>query len=218
MNLPLNILAICVVEVILMGFIESCPEDSQKYKLVMESEGVCIYEYWYNYHKTTPARGLKVTYKLEGSLRVVLNSLQDERLVKQWNKNVSTSIISLQNDEKWIGYMHYQMPWPVQDQDCVLLYNVNEFKSNRLEVEFITTTHEGFPPTKSTERMNFVKGKWIFNVVDNGIELEYYVTTVPNKNLPRWLTDPIVRHNLLSTIHSFSDFVAIKSRTNSFRK
>lgn len=181
--------------------------DTSDYKLVKKAKDIELYEKWFEYKPGEPARQLKAKYVINAPIHTVLSLLRDEEKGTEWNSNTRECRMLLQKDTAWIMYLQYDLPWPVDDQDCVLQYVVNKRSKNVITVDFYTVSNRAFPEEKDVTRIPWIKGQWVFNVTSNGINTEYHVTTAPNRSMPRWITDPIIRNNLVNTLSAFRDLL-----------
>lgn len=148
------------------------------------------------------AREIKATFHVKADSYAAVALIKDAARGRQWNKNTKAYEIVRENDSLWFGYIQYDLPWPVSNQDCVLQYNQND-SDKAVLVEFQDADHPSFPLRKKIQRIPEISGKWIFRESDNGISVEYYISTTPSNSLPTWLTDPIIRNNLIETLTIF---------------
>lgn len=180
--------------------------DTADFTLVKASGGIALYERWYSLTPHSRAREIKAIFTVRAKPGDAVSLMRDESKGTFWNKTTSVYKVVEKQDSRWISYIQYNLPWPVSNQDCVLQYN-QYFSSDTLKVIFKGIDHPSFPIQGRTQRIQEISGKWLFAKAENGIHVEYYVTTTPNKNLPGWLTDPIIRNNLLETMVAFRDIL-----------
>jgi hypothetical protein len=50
--------------------------------------------------------------------------------------------------------------------------------------------------------MTGLEGRWIVTKNSGYILLRYHIISVPEKGLPRWIVDPIIRRNLWNTMQN----------------
>ncbi len=177
--------------------------DSSGYLLVKKSKGIELYEKWYQISTTTKAREVKVIYTINASMASAAALIENESKATQWNKASSMYRIIPKDENSWISYIQYDLPWPMDNQDCVLQYVVSRSPENDLVIDFKSVDHEIFPVSSNITRISDVKGKWIFRQTPTGTQVEYSITTLPSPTLPRWVTDPLVRNNLIDTMDEF---------------
>ena len=176
--------------------------DTANFVLVKKNNGISLYERWYSINASQQAREIKATFTIKTDPYTAVALIKDESRGKQWNKNTQSYKVLSQNDHIWFGYIQYDLPWPVSNQDCVLRYNQNH-SGNVLHVEFENTDHPSFPVRKKIQRIPEINGRWIFTKTNDGVAVEYYISTTPSNTLPTWLTDPIIRNNLIETLQVF---------------
>ena len=177
--------------------------DSSGYQLVKKAKGIELYEKWYEIASNKLVREVKVAYSINSSIQAAAALIENEMKATQWNKGSNQYRIIPKDDTSWFSYIQYDLPWPVDNQDCVLYYNVSLATPNQIIIDFKSVEHEIFPASANITRILDVRGKWIFNATPNGTRVDYSITTMPSPTLPRWVTDPIVRSNLIDTMDEF---------------
>lgn len=184
-------------------FAVSDASDTSDFVLVKERDGIALYERWYATDTDDQrAREVKATFKIKAPTYAAVDLIRDESKGTRWNKNTSVYRVVSANDDMWFGYVQYDLPWPVSNQDCVLHYRCTRFR-NSVQIAFRDADHPSFPVRKRIQRIPQIEGKWIFTQDGNDVAVEYYVTTLPSSTLPTWLTDPIIRNNLVETLMGF---------------
>lgn len=179
--------------------------DTSAYILVKKLHGIELFEKWDSIDSNISAREIKVVFSINTEIRSAALLIQDEKKGAQWNKN-SNAYKILKADDHWIGYIQYDLPWPLHNQDCVLQY-IELPSPDTLTIAFKSVDHALFPEQNNVDRINGTSGKWILIKKPKGIQVEYFITTTPSKILPAWMTDPIIRNNLLSTMKEFREIL-----------
>lgn len=185
--------------------------DTSDFVLVKSSNGISLYERWYRLSSDVLAREIKATFQVKTLADDAASLIRDESRGILWNKNTRVYQILPRDDDEWIGYIEYDLPWPISNQDCVLQYRQLLYDGS-LRIEFEAAEHPAFPAMKKIQRIPSISGRWIFMERDGGLNVEYYVTTEPSAVLPAWITDPIIRNNLLETLDSFRELLEEPSR------
>jgi len=180
--------------------------DTSDFVLVKELNGIALYERWYFIRPDEPAREVKATFSIKAPAHAAVNLIRDESKGTQWNKNTRAYKVLARNEDVWFGYIEYNLPWPLSNRDCVLHYE-RTMRPDYLQLDFRGIEHPSFPVQKKIERIPEISGKWIFKENAGVVDVEYYVTTTPNPTLPSWLTDPIIRNNLLETLDQFRELL-----------
>ena len=184
----------------------TCESDTAEFVLVKENKGITLYERWYAVSPDLQAREVKATLVINASAEAAVALIRDEALGKKWNRNTESYKVLSEDSDNWFGYIQYDLPWPVSNQDCVLKYN-RYVSEDATSIFFENTKHPAFPPQKRIQRIPEISGKWIFTETETGMAVEYYITTMPSATLPTWITDPIIRNNLIETLHHFKNIL-----------
>ncbi|HEY0741540.1 MAG TPA: hypothetical protein VGD40_08760 [Chryseosolibacter sp.] len=180
---------------------------STDFTLVERRGNIALYERWFLYDSVTKAREIKLVFQVKTNLQSAVNLLRDEPNAHKWNLRTSQFRVVPDSDERWVNYIRYDLPWPLSDHDCVLQYNLQQPSSSTCIVSFETSSHSKFPKTEDASRLSDIRGRWLLKQHHDSVHIEYLVTTVPSSSLPRWVTDPIIRNNLLDTMVKFSKFL-----------
>ena len=181
--------------------------DTAEFVLVKTVKGINLYERWLMIAPGEPAREVKAVFTVDAEMGEVASLIKDESLALQWNKNTKVYSVNLVDYDVWICYIQYDLPWPVSNQDCVLQY-AQHYQADKINIHFNGTDHPLFPLRDGVDRIHEIKGKWVVTRSEGNIKIEYYVTTTPSKTLPRWITDPIIRNNLIETMLAFRKILA----------
>ena len=193
---------LCVFQPGNAGRIDDIRTDTAEFTLVKTERGISLYERWYPFTSTENARQLKATFTVRANSTAALTLLKDASKGEVWNKNTNAYKVVDVREDSWVSYIQYDLPWPVKNQDCVLRHQTR-VDPDKVSVIFRDTDHPLFPVKNRVERIPEIKGKWIFKTSDDLLHVEYYIATTPSKRLPGWLTDPIIRNNLVETLHVF---------------
>jgi hypothetical protein len=177
---------------------------AEDFKLVGREKQVSLFERWIPSSKGMTVRELKAVFVVHSDIPAIVELLQDERRSARWNVNADDSrILKTGAKDQWISYARYDIPWPLDDQDCCLAYQLaGDF--NRTVISFRSISSRYFPVSTDVERITGVRGKWILQKEkDNNIKVVYLITTDRSKKVPRWLSDKIIHSNLYNTMAAF---------------
>lgn len=208
LGIQLTILAVCTG----MSFPDHAKSiitqsDSSGFLLVKKAKGIELYEKWHEITSNKMAREVKVVYSINTTIESAAALIESEDKATQWNKSSNMYRIIPKGENSWVSYIQYDLPWPMDNQDCVLEYSVSSLKENHIIIDFKSIAHEIFPTSNNVARIIDIKGKWIFTETTTGTEVEYSITTMPSPTLPRWVTDPLVRNNLIDTMDEFRNIL-----------
>lgn len=203
------ILALCIVVSLFENFMEvnSGQKNSSEFELVKKDKGIALYERWYKMGSGELTREVKAVCHIDAPLDSAIALLKNESQAKNWNQGTHSVRILPQKGNNWVSYIQYNLPWPMENQDCVLQNTPQHISKDYKVIDFKTVEHEFFPEVKGVHRIPFIKGKWVFSQGNKGFTTEYYITTTPSTILPCYLIDPIIRNNLISTIDNFKSLL-----------
>lgn len=178
-------------------------QGKDEYELVRQDERIFLYERWGDFPgTTTKARALKVVFTAAVPLEKMLTMVTQETKLKEWQKNLGEFKSYPKNDTTWHVYTWYKMPWPLTDQDYYSKYKITEHTANRIVLTFEPAVNEKVAPAR--DKINRMKayGKWVFEKTTTGkTKVTYFITGEP-VNIPRSVTDNIVRNNFMSTMNT----------------
>jgi hypothetical protein len=161
-----------------------------------------LYERWYSTADGDHARELRARFFVKADPVDAVALIRDERKGTGWNSGTKKYRIVSCDSTAWLCHIEYDCPWPVSNQDCVLLFS-ERLENRCVEVAFKGVNHPAFPARRNIQRIADISGKWVFRPTETGISVEYFITTKPSSTLPAWVTDPIIRSNLIATLTSF---------------
>lgn len=181
------------------AYTQATPKD---YEVVRQDERIFLYERWADFPGTsTKSRALKVVFTVTATFDKMLTMVTEETRLKEWQKNLAEFKQYPKNDTAWHVYSWYKMPWPLTDQDYYSKYNVTERTTHRLVISFEPAVNEKVAPARDKVNRMRAYGKWIFEKTTTGkTKVTYFITGEP-VNIPRSVTDNIVRNNFMSTMN-----------------
>lgn len=184
----------------------SQPGTNDGFELVRHEDSIVVYERWVTFPKSNPpisAREVKSEFFIRGNMQDALSLIQDESQIGVWQKHVSEFKVYRQSDSVWHEYSYHDIPWPVSDQDHFLQYTIQESPHGGLFILFESVPNEKLaPPRKGVSRMT-LSGSWYFEELGPGkIKATYRILSMPG-NVPRFVTDPVIRNNLMSTVRAY---------------
>jgi hypothetical protein len=176
------------------------------FKLVKTDGDILFYERWITRENNSQAREVKIELTLHATLDSIISIIKNEEQTKIWNKNLAECEIIEDKITNWITYYKYSIPWPLNNQDCVLYHWIdNDHKEQGITVVYFKgIEHNLFERQSEIKRLEDVEGKWEIEKLSNGkYRIAYFITTTPSSSFPRWLADPIIRSNLISSLSNF---------------
>jgi len=178
------------------------------YKLVTREHSISLYERWIQ-HNGGPVRELKAEFTVNTNVEKVIALLKNEQKGLIWNNHASVyKIIPEKQQQAWMAYIQYDIPWPMDDYDCLLAYHTETRPASGItEILFKSIQSNRFPVSADITRITGTKGKWILEKQKDGLKITYLITTDRNKSIPRWVSDPVIHNNLFTTMTRFKDLL-----------
>jgi hypothetical protein len=185
-----------------------------RFKLVRSNNNICIYARWIPVNETRSSRQLKAEFLINCKAEKVLSILRDEKTYTKWMKASRTCIrLKTINSNQWYSYIQFSIPWPLNNQDCILKYEVRKDEElSRTEISLVSAP-DLLKPFKDIERISHMEGLWI--ITQTGPErtsVEYYVCSKQEPKFPTWITAPLIEKNFLNTMTAFRDVVMNDSK------
>jgi hypothetical protein len=178
-----------------------CTNLPPEFELIKEGNGLSFYERWINMEDGTKSREVKFTIMIQASYENVLEVLTNEDYGMRWNDNTLAYKIKSTGSQSWISYMRYSFPFPLSDRECYLSNRLEEGK-NSTKIYFNSSNSRIFSKGEEMQQMTGLEGRWIVTKNSGYILLRYHIISVPEKGLPRWIVDPIIRRNLWNTMQN----------------
>ena len=182
---------------------------ASEYKFIKKLGATSLYERWIKGMSGTEVRELKAVLIVTASAEEVEQLLKNQTAGTQWNTRASQyKIAATPVAHQWVNYIRYDMPAIMDDQDCCLLFTKRQLDNNICELAFQSTHATAFPKKSDVKRITGVKGKWLMEPLGQGkMRVTYTITSDRNSNIPRMISDPIIRDNLFQTMANFKSLL-----------
>ena len=202
-------IGICVFGVVTSSFSQTGTHDG--FELVRDEDGILVYERWVTFPNSNPAvtaREVKSEFHVRSDIHRALRLMRDEAYIKSWQKHVSEFKIYRHSDSVWHEYSYHDIPWPVSDQDHFLEYTIrNPVEQDGIFITFQTVMNNNLAPVRDNVSRMTLSGSWYFQELPEGkIKVTYRILSMPG-TLPRFITDPVIRSNLMSTVRNYIDIL-----------
>lgn len=201
--------ALSVLLIILFQAIASTDTDPG-FKLVESKNGISLYERWVNYNGNK-VREIKTSFVVNNASAInVIELLKNKTDAYKWNKQAKQyKIAYTKNDNVWLTYVRYNIPWPLTDQDCCLKYYYDKSKmhSGAVAVMFESATHAMFPEKKDVTRISGTRGSWVMESRNNQLMITYRIITNKSSSVPRWVSDPLIHDNIFTSMKNFKNLL-----------
>jgi len=181
--------------------------DKDGFVLVKQAGTTSVYERWITFPKSDPpikAREVKGIFFYHNTIAAGMNLIQDEKKIREWQKHVSEFKVFPQSDTtSWLEYSYHDIPWPVSDQDHFLKYTIEQYTPTKIFVTFESRKSEQLAPVRKGVTRMHLSGSWTWERIStNETKASYRILSMPI-GIPKWLTDPIIRNNIMTTIEEY---------------
>lgn len=184
-------------------------QQNTDFVLIKQDHNINIYAKWIKVDDTRSARQLRAEFFVNASFEKVVNLIKDDKQATQWMKNTkSFYIIKTIDRNNWLSYVQFSVPWPFKNQDLIIKYEIPTPDAfSKYEIRFV-----GVPDyqekNKNVTRISHLEGVWRLMYLDkNKSKIEYEMYSRQAPAFPRWITDPIIQNNLISTMKAFREVV-----------
>lgn len=191
---------------------QSFAQDKEGFRLIKKDNNISIYERWIHFPKPnspTQAREVKGEFTVASNIYAALRLIKNEKRIMDWQSHVSEFKIYLKPDTlSWNEYSYHDIPWPVSDQDHYLVYKLNVIKPGQLLlITFESASNDEVAPVRQDVARMGLSGSWrLEKISSRQIKATYKIVSKPS-NIPKFITDPVIRNNMMTTIKSFIDIL-----------
>jgi hypothetical protein len=198
----------CLSIIYLSGINFSSGQGDEGFVLVKSDGGISIFERWITFPKSDPeieAREVKGEFFFDNNMFAGLNLIQDESKIQLWQKHVSEFKVYPRKDTTtWLEYSYHDIPWPVSDQDHLLQYKIEEIVPGKsIYLTFESRVNNNLAPVRKGVTRMQLSGSWkLEQIAPYRTKVTYRILSKPI-GIPKWLTDPIIRSNIMTTIEEY---------------
>jgi hypothetical protein len=167
--------------------------------------GVSIYTRWIPADASRLGKQVKAEFIVKSSVADVLLLLQRDSAFTTWMNGTSRYYrVKSVNETQWFSYVQFAIPWPFNNQDCIIRYEVQPgqtahcVKVKMTGMPFMLKSFDG------VKRIRHMEGWWILTRLnETQTRVEYIMFSNQKPEFPRWITDPIIQKSLVKTMSSF---------------
>lgn len=178
------------------------------YQLVKQENNINIYTRWLPVDEKRSARQVKVTFAVDAPVREALSVLVDDTSFTSWMKGTRDyRRVHTVDSGNWYSYIQFSIPWPLNDQDCIIHYEMREHSGTYTEI-YLNGEPDYLAAIEGVKRISHMEGSW--KLVSAGPDrtlVEYVIFSRQPSSFPRWITDPIIQNNMIRTMTGFREQV-----------
>ncbi len=187
-----------------------------EFNVVKDVSGIKISTRWIPVTDTRSARQVKCEFLIDGSLSDALSVLYDDFNVVRWMKGSKQYYrVKTSDQSHWYSYVQFHVPWPFNNQDCIIKYDVSRDDVNKRVLVNINGVPAFLKTFEGVNRIPHMEGHWLFS--ENGsnkVMVEYVMFSNQSPRFPRWITDPIIQKNMLETMDAFRSVAHARMQKN----
>jgi hypothetical protein len=204
LNQPASIAILTMVSILATVMISFAAAPEKEFNFIKGSDNIYLYYRWINSSKGYQTRELKAVTEIQASPAEIVQLLKDAQKIPTWIRSASNCRhLQTISREHWVNYLMFSVPWPLNDQDCILRYTVEKSTTNIVRVHF-SSDEDYLKPSEGIKRIKGISGTWVITPLKEGkCKLECFFSSDEPSRLPRWATDPIIQNNVLKMMDAF---------------
>lgn len=183
--------------------VDSITDEAQKYIFIKKQDEISLSYRWIKVNETNKVRELRAEFEVKSTPEKIVSVLRNEKIALQWMKGVNeVKNLGNPNRNQWHLYIQYGIPWPLNNQDCIIHYKV-EIADTNYQIQ-MNGVPDFIPEKEDVTRIKHLRGTWQIIPMDkHSSRIIYTIYSNQAPRFPRWITDPIVQGNLISSLDAF---------------
>lgn len=178
--------------------------DKEAWEMQKEGDGIRIYTRWVEAEPKRKAREMKIVLTIKAPPQQIIEVIRGENADTPWMDQVKQSYpFDISTDRKdWYNYTEFKLPWPINNQDVVTLYQLKwEEYPGTAHID-ISSSEGKIPEKKGINRIEYYEGSWYLSAKNEATQVEYRIFSKSKPLFPRWITDPLVHKNLIRSFNN----------------
>lgn len=181
------------------------PEKPGPFIAVKDVSGIRLSTRWIPVSDHQSARQIKCEFTIGETASEAIALLSDDASFVKWMKGANKYYrLKTVHASQWYSYIQLRVPWPFNNQDCIIRYNVYPDPTGKKTVVTMTGEPGFLKQFEGVSRIRHLEGSWTFTDLGNHkVRVEYLMFSNQSSKFPRWITDPIIQDNLLESMEAF---------------
>ena len=204
---------VLILNLLLRGLLFNSPDSSDKkedtFEVIKKGDHMELSERWIKMQGKVDRREVRLVMTVWAGTSDILETLRDEQKGAYWNVNSNRFHVKVLGNNSWISFIEYQLPFPMNNKACYFLHE-SKREGSITTIHFETLDTDLFSNGKNLEIIHGMEGKWVIEDKGDYSLLSYHIISVPDKSMPRWLVDPIVRKNMWSSMEKLKTTIERK--------
>lgn len=186
---------------LIIFFLNATQTDEEGFEIVRQDERVTLYERWTSFPGTTvQSRQIKGVFQTPVTLEKMYTTITHESKIREWQSHLLEYRHFPDSDTTWHTYSLYDMPWPMDDQDYLLGQTLKVRSQELIILRFQHAANEALAPVQEDIERKPTIGQWELKKLADGQTLVTYTVIGKPVGYPRFVTDRIVRNNMMNTL------------------
>ncbi len=173
----------------------------EDWKFVKETDGIKVWS------KPTPNSDFNqvlIKSEFDATLSTLVSIGRDVNSFPKWvYKNIGSRFVEKESDQTFIYHSVSDMPWPIEDRDAVIKYQVRQDPASK-NVYISSQLVENHPFKKEkTVRAAAYDSQWVLTPTENGtVSVALRVIADPGGALPAWMANLFIDKGPIETFLS----------------
>lgn len=179
------------------------------YTLVMTDQNISIYSKWIPLNETVSTRKVKAVFSCNAEVDEVVEFIRSDGNFIKWMSGVSVyNRLKTLDNLTWYAYIRYGLTWPLTDQDCIVLYEVEEAEDGGMARILVTGIPDYLSVKDGVTRIPHMECEWVIRKTgENRLVIEYSQYSRQEAKFPRWIADPIIQKALIKSFTAFKELL-----------
>lgn len=164
---------------------------------------------WFRKIENTEIKELKIKFESPAEAHQWISTIRNVENMSTWSHTCrSTELLQRDADNTLYFYYVADIPWPIRGRDVIL--QMHSFIDSLSGNSMITSNnYNGLIAEKEDyTRVNYMKARWEFIKMDNGItQIEYFISTEISNSFPDWLVEKAITYSPLKSINALREIV-----------
>lgn len=181
--------------------------ESDDWELIINSDGVKIYEQWVTGKRGFKVRKRKGIMEVNSTVTKAADIIANDSKTKLWMSGVADSYtLKKINSNEWYSHIIFNLPWPLENRDIVAHCIKKQVNEN---IRLSISSEEKFIPEKeSFTRMTDYEATWeIEKLSKNKALIKFTALSDEPPICPRIIQDPVIRRTYLNNLINLKKLV-----------
>ena len=159
--------------------------ETTPFSLVKQENDISIYTRWLPVDEKRSARQVKVTFAVDAPTSEALSVLLNDASFTSWMKGTSDyHRVHTVDSGNWYSYIQFSIPWPLNDQDCIIHYEILKHSGTYTEI-LLNGEPDYLSAIDGVTRISHMEGMWkLVSARPNRTLMEYVIFSKQPSSFP----------------------------------